>query len=321
MQAEFREKEFENLINFELLEGSNLIYTPDQVLESIIGFDAALFTNNSDFWNIYYSRNDYYNLFNQNNLFLNSNYSIRQNIVYENFNTFSKIMRFLFQNKPILNGIFLSQNFWNELETNFNYFPKIKFNVIIQYKRPEYVNSTNAKEWYAWGQPYFRYKLDNNQQNALALLENRIAKSGLVVYACPAFYTRSQLFNFQINKVLILNTNFCQPSKLIHHFKYTFISSGYTGKAFSKFNEIKNYDFINEIKSLKEKTETSENKLHLEELNDILMEFVNKSDFYKNYFYRISNKFETKNNGVKIMNLIRNIMIFKYITKTNIMFG
>ena len=40
--AEFEEKELEGLLNAQLTGGSGQMWTPGQVLESIVGFDAAL---------------------------------------------------------------------------------------------------------------------------------------------------------------------------------------------------------------------------------------------------------------------------------------
>jgi hypothetical protein len=51
--AEFEEKSFEGPLNSQLLDGSPYLYAPGQVLESVIGFDAAMMTQNLFFWQLW----------------------------------------------------------------------------------------------------------------------------------------------------------------------------------------------------------------------------------------------------------------------------
>src|SRR5690242_12323773 len=50
--AEFEEKEFEGALYRELARG-NLFWPPGQVLESYLGFDAALFVDDPFFWHLH----------------------------------------------------------------------------------------------------------------------------------------------------------------------------------------------------------------------------------------------------------------------------
>jgi hypothetical protein len=51
--AEFEEKEYENPTTAQLLQGSPCLYTPGQVLEYAIGFDAAMHVQQTAFWTIF----------------------------------------------------------------------------------------------------------------------------------------------------------------------------------------------------------------------------------------------------------------------------
>ena len=51
--AEFEEKSFEAPLNAQLLAGSTHLYAPGQVLESAIGFDSAMWSNNVGFWRLW----------------------------------------------------------------------------------------------------------------------------------------------------------------------------------------------------------------------------------------------------------------------------
>ncbi len=48
--GEFEEKEFEGPLNAELVNGTGIVWPPGQVLEGIVGFDAALFVSEVSHW-------------------------------------------------------------------------------------------------------------------------------------------------------------------------------------------------------------------------------------------------------------------------------
>ena len=50
MKCEFEEKQFEGLLNYELMCGRNFLYVPGQVTEGLLGFDAGIFSTHSKFW-------------------------------------------------------------------------------------------------------------------------------------------------------------------------------------------------------------------------------------------------------------------------------
>ncbi len=86
-------------------------------------------------------------------------------------------------------GVYLWE-VWEEFERIINDrdFPKFKFNIFIQYKRPEYIQSPRGTEYKDWGEPYFRYNILQHQQDILVQLEKNAGENAIVVYASPAFY-------------------------------------------------------------------------------------------------------------------------------------
>lgn len=54
--AEFEEKAFEGPLNSQLLNGNSNLFTPGQVLEAAIGFDAAMYTHHAGFWALWNGR-------------------------------------------------------------------------------------------------------------------------------------------------------------------------------------------------------------------------------------------------------------------------
>ena len=112
MDCEYEEKQYEQLMNYELAEKGR-IYPAGQCLEKDIGIDAALFfSKNSKFWRKW---ND------------------------------SRSLNF----RP---GVNLSRKLWNIAERKLKSaaFPKFKCNLFIQYKRPESIKSPNGKQYPDW---------------------------------------------------------------------------------------------------------------------------------------------------------------------------
>lgn len=162
MECEFEEKQYEQLLNIELAwRGS--VYPAGQVLENIIGIDAAVFTKDPGFWRLWNLRRWWW--------------------------PFGSAWK---------KGVALSPGHWKHAQHELDSasFPRFKCNVFIQYKRPEFITSPRGKEYGYWRQRYFRYDTRSQQQDILYELEQRISKNSLVVYACPAFFKLKELWHF-----------------------------------------------------------------------------------------------------------------------------
>jgi len=188
MKCEFEEKTYEQYHNIELLSESKIFYPPGQVQENILGFDSALFSKNLKFWKLW-----------------------REIPLWREL---------LWQFWPFIPpGLYLNDLFWDRFEETLDYRTKerFKFNVFIQYKRPEYIKSAKAKEYSYWNKPYFRYNITIHQHRALINIEKLASELAIVTYAAPAFCSNEELNNYFSSGKLIENSNYVKPSTLINH--------------------------------------------------------------------------------------------------------
>jgi hypothetical protein len=139
-----------------------------------------------------------------------------------------------------------------ELHTNqnVNNIPKIKTNLLFQYKRSKYMYKNSSGEWDYWKQSYFRYEIYPKQQKLLEHLENQFGQQALVLYAAPAIKNVEELVDASIKKQIIEKTNFQKVSKLSGHHKNTFIQAGTISKAFSQPEEIENIDLLKTLNNM-----------------------------------------------------------------------
>ena len=170
MKCEFEEKQFETALNHALAAKYDLIYAAGQVLENKLGFDAAIFTSNPNFWP-------------------------------------------LFPTKAPSAGVELKQEWWSGMSAAIEYFPRIKFNVFIQHKRPTLYKKPSLPEWAHWQREFYKYNLTIHQQQTLEGLAQNVNNSGLVIYASPAFHKTAALWKAINNDTLIGETNFAESGK------------------------------------------------------------------------------------------------------------
>lgn len=287
MRAQFEEKQFEQALNYELVTENRFLFPIGQSLENILGFDAGLFTNNLNFWQ----------LFPENRFF-----------------RFLQRYFFLYPE-----GVELRQEMWELLDEEFDnieYFPQIKFNLFIQHKRPDYLSQPQASEWPSWGHAYYRYDITHHQQIALERLEHQILNLGIVVYACPAFHTYRELWANKSANTLINNTNFIQVSKLAYHKRFTFDQPGNYGIGFSEPEKIEGFNFRKRIEELSNNQEIVKNRRILNNLSNSIDKIMNEIDVFAepyNVLLNISSKIEQRN-SLRIA--FRKISVFLYLTNT-----
>ncbi len=228
MLAEFEEKQYEQHMNIELLckhDTSNL-FPPGQFLENSLGFDVALYSCNRRFWGYFYKHLDW---------------------------GWKRYFYYFFKHFPYIypkDIKYLEELFEDYLD----YIPKIKFNLFIQYKRPEYMRTKRSSEWEHWNKPYYRYQIIPHQQELLEKLAQNINKnSALVIYASPAFHTQEEFWENVQRKTIVDNSNYCEATDLSGHTKYTYINGGRYGIALSEPEEIKNLNLEESIGILRQK--------------------------------------------------------------------
>lgn len=224
MKCQFEERQFEQHLNNELCSRPDMLYVPGQVLEGQLGFDAALYSTNRRLWRRFGAP------------FL--------------FPPFERI--WTRRHRP---GRELRQEWWAALASALDLFPTFRCNVFLQHKRPERLEGTRAAEWSDWGRPYFRYDLVTHQKQALEKLERQAGKSSLVVYAAPAFATLIELWAAIEARDLVNRSNFCQPSKVADHRRYSFADPGNKGIGHSEPREIVSFDFYEQLRSFPQQAE------------------------------------------------------------------
>jgi hypothetical protein len=152
-------------------------------------------------------------------------------------------------------GLRIDPLWWPELEEELDAFPKAKFNVFVQSKRPEFLSGPRCKEWHDWQTDYFRYFITEHQQLALTALAEQTAGAAIVVYASPAFHKHQHLWE-AINKGdLVSKTNFADAQKLNGHERYTYATAGSSGKGYSHPTDIESPGFESAIAALRERTD------------------------------------------------------------------
>lgn len=259
MRCEFEEKTYEQYHNMELVSGDKIFFPPGQLQEKSLGIDVALFSKNRKFWRLW----GYYKWF----------------------------MLWSFPTGISLSDL-LEYALWEKLKDIINAedFPTFKFNIFIQYKRPEYIKSARGKEYRFWMKPYFRYDILQHQQDILFSLEQKLDRKAIVTYAAPAFYKMNELLNFFSMGKLVENSNYVKPSALDGHTRWTYINGGIRGIAFSEPEENEGFSFWKELKEIREQTEGiryENNTEFLEYTANMLVETLKDSGYYWRVFSRI----------------------------------
>ena len=209
MLAQFEEKTYEQHLTAALVCSKRLFFPPRQVLENVVGFDVALRTYSRNFWDQFpHMRRGW--------------------------------PRLHFLPGP---GIALRNRWWRELEQDIELFPRYKFNCFIQAKRPNRMKRSDAAEYSCWNEPYYRYNLLANQQEALVRLADLTRDRAIVTYACPAFSSYKNLWQAIGAGKIIQRSNFCEAEKLAGHFRYSFSSAGNNGMAHSESTPIESTPF------------------------------------------------------------------------------
>lgn len=150
MWVEFKEKPYETYFLAELARRTNILYSPDQTDEGVLGFDGAFFLALPE-WREFFP-----------------------------FVRMSRWHRF--------GGIPAAaiDEFGQALNERL---PPFNLNLFVQYKRPEWLGRSNASEWPSWDAPYFRYAIEEKQQRLLERIHQIAAGRAAVVYAAAAFRT------------------------------------------------------------------------------------------------------------------------------------
>ena len=126
----------------------------------------------------------------------------------------------------------------------------MKVNLLFQYKRPELITLKLGAEWSHWNQKYFRYDIYQEQHALLVHLASKVASKALILYASPALENVNDLVDAKQRKCLIENTNFRPAIELTGHHRNTYIKAGTHSIAFSKSEQLDEFDLLVELNKL-----------------------------------------------------------------------
>jgi hypothetical protein len=108
--------------------------------------------------------------------------------------------------------------------------PGYPVSLILQYKRPTYLESPRAGQWRLWHQPYFRFERSARQHSVLSRLERRLGGDALVRYAASAFWRRGELERAHLQRSVLALSGFVSPHALGKHRVWTYIEPGNDGR-------------------------------------------------------------------------------------------
>lgn len=191
--AEFEEKTYEVAYCIELAVGIGsqpMVYSPGQVLEKLLGFDAA---SNPDPHHVIWSV-----------LALPRPRGV--------------------QLVPPLWGASRA------LQPPAPALPSYPISIFLQFKRPEHLRGPAAKQWTMWHHSYYRFKRTKEQQQVLGRLERRLGAQAVVRYAAPAFHTLGELEAAQITGSVIAQSGHVPPARLRRHHCWTYDAPGNCGR-------------------------------------------------------------------------------------------
>jgi len=244
MKVHFEEKTYESYFNNELDSKSSVYFPPGQVLEGLLGFDAAANSKNRALWRHVGHPYWFYPHFSGVNL---------QDIAQELEEDFERISQSV---------------------------PSIKTNLLFQYKRPSYITKANGKEWSHWNKKYYRYQIYEEQHKLLSKIDEAFGDMALVLYASPAINNLDDLVECKLQNKIIENSNFTKASELNNHSRNTYINSGTFSIACSEPERLESINLLYQLEASNTVNELN-NKKFLLNTKDIITEHMAHSKPFK----------------------------------------
>lgn len=93
-------------------------------------------------------------------------------------------------------------------------------NLFIQFKKPEYLTTSRAKQYSQFGGPYFRYELYQSQLKTLENLNNKFKQTNsfaYILYASSTARNLKELFNQCTSQSIIKYSSLAEISQLVGH--------------------------------------------------------------------------------------------------------
>lgn len=150
-----------------------------------------------------------------------------------------------------LNGV--TRNNLQSLGRRYNeIFPKLKANIFLQYKRPQYLNTSRASEWQSWKKPYYRFSTRDGQHELLVRLDKIAGKKAAVLYVAPVCCSHEQLIDFAKDGLIVENSIKVPAEYLANHKRCTYIDAVSQPKGHSEAVDLPSFDFSQFLSERKE---------------------------------------------------------------------
>jgi hypothetical protein len=232
--AEFKEKTFEKYFGHELARQTNTSFSPDQCDEGFLGFDEA-------FW-----------------------IQMDAPIPWLPYMRLSRWRRRLGMSVQEIEKLITRVS---------KSVPHFKFNLFIQYKRPEFIDHNRGKEWPCWKASYYRFDTTEHQQKLLTALEAKAAGRAAVIYAAAAFWRNDDLWKFMENGTIISNSNTANVALLSTHKRYSYTKAGSFGRGHSEPVEITSKS-VPQILETGLKSDAMPFNRHIKSLSRVILELA-----------------------------------------------
>jgi hypothetical protein len=191
--AEFEEKSYEGPLYNQLERGNAELFTPGQVLENTLGFDAGLFVAQSALW---------------------------ETLGYK---TPLRGAALAYYDWPLA---------WH-LQRPKVRVPRFRLNLFLQAKRPMYYQRRPRamRSIASMRGPLWSFRVTEHQQRRLEALSNRLRGRAHVAYAAAAFHTYADLFTHTKCRTIVENSTFPSIEKMIGHEAWYYRAPGAQGAA------------------------------------------------------------------------------------------
>lgn len=239
MKAEFKEKTYEKYFSNEAARLTNISFSPDQCDENFLGFDDAFL------------------------LPLHKLFSIAP---------------YVHRRRRLRHSGIVLQELDYLTEEAVRRMPPFRFNLFVQYKRPEYLRTRGAREWSHWCAAYYRFDITPHQQRLLERLDVASHGRAATVYASPAFWSSSDLWRLVEAEQILDNSNVASASRLTGHGCYTYIKPGHSGIGHSDPKDIESPSLRETVSVGVERNKPIEAEEHIIKTAAIIREAADGAD-------------------------------------------
>ncbi|HDY7869352.1 TPA: hypothetical protein RQK36_004491 [Vibrio vulnificus] len=253
MKPQFEEKTYESYFNSELDKKASIYFPFGQCQEGYLGVDSSAYVD----------------------------------LVF-----FSRVLGFPL-NPALLNGrnmLDIADDMERILKVSIRNMPNIKVNLLLQYKRSDYITSSKGKEWNYWKESYYRYDIYRTQQKLLDELSKSIANQALILYVAPAIFKIDDLIDKKINEKIIENSNFALASKLSTHHRNTYTKSGCYSIACSEPERIEKFNLLSTLERME--VVNGDNSELIKQFAEEIKNVIAKNEFYGSAFLTALSQYE-----------------------------